>query len=432
MKKKHPVILYMAFLSLLGTGTTLAQQHPSKDKEGEVNILFGEPTKSTEAFNIFIENAPKSFTAPGMPRFAIVGKEKKFYLGVGGYAKTTVSFDWGNPIRNATNFTTSAIPMSQPAGNGGLIQFSAATSNLFANFVALPGNKNQLGVYISGNFLGNDYGFELQFAYLTYRGFTVGYNYGLFSDVAAAPPTIDYENAPGFTIVPNAVVDYVYKIDSKWSVGIGAELPIASATTNEATYMVNQRIPDIPAYVQYSWGKGSSWLRFSAIMRNMQYRDVIADKNRNNTGWGIKMSGSAALCSKLTAFYQAAYGKGITSYFQDIYDGGLDMVPDASDNGRLETVKAWGGYVGLQYNFSKNVYASATYSQVRDYAPEYADGQVAWGNQYEYAQYVVTNVFWKLTPNLQMGVEYLWGKRADMDGTSRHNNRVQSMLQLNF
>lgn len=432
MKKTYSVIIVLIIFSLFYTGKVYSQNHPSKDQSGEVTIVLGETGKNTEVFNIFMQNAPQSFTAPNMPRFAIMGKDKKFYLGVGGFAKTTVSFDWGNPITSAYDFTTSAIPMHQAKGNGGLIQFSAATSNIFANFVALPGDKNQLGIYLSGNFLGNDYGFVLQFAYLKYRGFTVGYNYSLFTDLAASAPTIDYENAPGFTILPNTVIDYTYQINPSWSIAVGAELPTASATLSESIYMVNQRIPDIPAYVQYSWGKGKSWLRLSGIMRNMQYRDMVADKNRNNTGWGVKLSGSATLCPKITTFYQAAYGKGISSYFQDIYNGGLDMVPDATHDGQLTTVKAWGGYLGVQYNICKNMYASTTYSQLRDYAPQYAGGTVKWDNQYKYAQYLVTNLFWNLTPSLQMGVEYLWGKRVDMDGLSRHNNRVQSMLQLNF
>lgn len=432
MKKRYYFLLLLAAASLSNTESVFAQNHPSKDKEGEVTILFGKGAKSVDVFNIFVDNAPKSFIAAGAPRFAIMGKDKKFYLGLGGYAKTTVSYDWGNPIKSGTNFTTSSIPMHLAKGNGGLVQFSAATSNIFANFVALPGDKNQLGVYVSGNFLGNDYGFELQFAYMTFRGFTAGYNYSLFSDVAAAPPTIDYENAPGFTVIPNAVIDYEYTIDKNWSVGIGAELPIASATTNEYTYMVNQRVPDIPFYVQGSWAEGVSWVRLSGIVRNLLYRDVVADKNRNNIGWGIKASGSTTFSPKLIAFYQAAYGQGISSYFQDIYEGGLDMVPTACQDGKLKTVEAWGGYLGFQYNFSKKVFASATYSHLRDYAHQYLDGTVAWDEQYKYAQYVVSNVFWKITPELQMGVEYLWGRRVNMDGLSRHNNRAQAMLQLSF
>lgn len=432
MKK---VYLFSSLL-LAGTfcaGSVVAQQHPSKPEEGEITVLLGDPAAAEDVVNVFVENGPKGFNDPNAPRFSIVGKDRKFYLGIGGYAKTTVSFDFGNPINNAEEFTTSAIPMNGVRkGNGGLLQFGAATSNLFANFVALPGDDNQIGAFINGNFLGNDYGFQLNFAYLTFRGFTVGYNYSLFSDVAAAAPTIDYENAPGLTIVQNVVVDYIYKFNKTWKIGIGAEMPVASATTDEYTYMVNQRIPDIPAYVQASWNDEGSWVRASAIMRNMQYRDMVADKNHTNTAWGVKLSGSALIVPRFTAYYEAAYGKGISSYFQDIYEGGLDMVPDAATPGKLKNVEAWGGYLGLQYNFTKDLFISGMYSHVRDYASRYTGGTTSYDNQYKYAQYVVGNVFWNLTSNVQMGVEYLWGRRKNMDGDNHHDNRIQTMMRLNF
>ena len=102
-----------------------------------------------------MENAPKSYNIPGAPRFAIRGKDNKFYLGIGGTAKTTLSYDWGNPIESGYDFTTSSILMQQRKGDGGLVQFSAATSSLYVNFVALPDTKHQLGVYFNFNFKGN-------------------------------------------------------------------------------------------------------------------------------------------------------------------------------------------------------------------------------------------------------------------------------------
>ena len=152
----------------------------------------------------------------------------------------------------------------------------------------MPGDKNQLGVYFNFNLTGNgnDYGFNLCYAYIKYRGFTVGYDYSLFSDMAAAPPSIDNEGPCGFTAIPNGVIDYRYNINSKWSVAIGAEMPMVSATTGENTYVVNQRVPDIPAYVQYSWGGGKSWLRFSGIMRNMLYRDELSGKKQGSAWLG--------------------------------------------------------------------------------------------------------------------------------------------------
>lgn len=426
----------MLLAAVLGLSpVAFGQNHPAASLPHKVTIINASRTAgtdTTDVFEIFLDNAPKAFNVPGAPRFAIEGDNHKFYLGIGGTAKTTLSYDWGNPIDNGYDFTTSAIPMQSAKGNDGLLQFSAATSGLFLNFVALPHTKNQIGVYFNFNLTGdgNNYGFNLNYAYIKYFGFTVGYDYSLFSDMAAIPPSIDNEGPNALTAIPKGVIDYRYSFNPHWSVGIGAEMPIFSATTGDGTYSVNQRVPDIPAYVQYSWNQGKSWLRFSGILRNMMYRDDVADRNRDCVGWGIKMSGSAGLGPWLTAYYQAAYGQGITSYFQDLYEGGLDMVPDG--NGRLKSVEAWGGYFGLQYNISSKVYATTTYSHLRNYAQRYDGGATAWGDQYKYAQYALANIIWNITPQVSTGIEYIYGRRVNMDGVSRNDNRLQAMLQVTF
>lgn len=175
----------------------MAQRHPTTPEFQEVKILNDKDSSGITEINVyetFVENAPKAYNIPGAPRFAIVGKDRKFYLGIGGTVKATVSYDWGNPIDNPFDFTTSAIPMSQRPGDGGKVQFSAATSSLYINFVALPGDDNQIGAYFNANLTGNNYyAFDLQYAYIKYRGITAGYSYSLFSDMAAAPPSIDNE-----------------------------------------------------------------------------------------------------------------------------------------------------------------------------------------------------------------------------------------------
>lgn len=435
MKNLTRLILLICATAIVSAA--YAQTHPLTPERQPVTILNDKSadtdTAGISVYDVFVENAPKTFRIPGAPRFAIEGKDRKFYFGIGGTLKATVSYDWGNPIKNACDFTTSAIPAQRRKGNGGLTQFSVATSSLFFNFVALPGSKNQIGAYINFNFTGNgdnNYGFNLYYAYLKYRGLTVGYDFSLFSDMAAVPPSIDNEGPCALTAVPNGVVDYRYQINPRWSVALGAELPMVSATVGDKAYLVSQRVPDIPAYVQYSWGGGKSWIRLSGIVRNMMYRDMVSDRNRNVTGWGVKVSGSASLAPFITAFWQGAYGKGITSYFQDLYEGGLDMTPHGE--GRLSAVKAWGAYIGLQYNISPKVYMTTTYSQLRNYARRYAGGATAWESQYKYAQYALVNVIWNITPQLSTGVEYIYGRRVDMGGLSCHDNRLQTMLSFSF
>lgn len=420
-----------AFLLLASAFSIAAQDsHPAK-KDVSVSIINHSDADSTDVSRKFRENAPVAFNIPNAPRFAIVGKNRSFYLGIGGQVKSTVSYDFGSPINNANEFATSAIPMNPAPGNGAKIQFSAMQSGLFVNMVALPDNPNSIGAYINFNLVNGNYGFNLVYAYLKYRGFTVGYDYSLFSDMAAVPPTIDYEGPCGLTAIPNGVLDYRHNFGKHFSAGIGLEMPIASYTDSKLTSTVSQRVPDIPAYLQYSF-TGNSRIRFSAILRNMTYRDLSTNRNRNTVGYGFKLSGTMEFIPNLITYYQAAYGKGITSYFQDLYDGGLDMVPEAGSDGRLTAVKSWGGYLGMQYNFTPKLYASATFSYLRNYAPRYTESSTPWADQYKYARYAVCNLFYNISSMLSCGLEYIWGSRTDMSGLTRHDNRIQTMLQVSF
>lgn len=429
MKTILPLLLTAAIMS----PAVIAQTSPAIPKTAEVKVIFNAGEPDEEIYNAFIENAPKRFNEPGAPRFAIIGKENKFYLGIGGVVKGVGLFDWGNPIDDPNDFTTADIPFDLPDGNGGKIQGSLGQSKLFINLVALPGTDNKIGLYVSGKFTGSGSAFKLAHAYVTYRGFTVGHTASLFEDGAAAPPTIDDEGPCGLVGVNNNLIDYTHSFGKRFKVGVGVELSSVSMTTTDLTRSVSQRIPDIPAFVQYNWSDGDGWLRFSALMRNIQYRDLVADKNRNKTCWGIKLSGSTPIgATPLQAYYQAAYGRGIGGYIQDLAGLGLDLSPEAGAPGRLDAVKAWGAYAGLQYTFSEKFLASVSYSQTRAYAKGYSAGSTPWNEQYKYAQYVSANIFYTILPGLQCGVEYLYGRRVDMDGMSRSDNRINTMLQFSF
>lgn len=424
----------MAAISVVYTPVN-AQVHPLHKNDKPSHLMFeGDTVRVAE---ILQNNAPAQYNIPGLPRFAIFGKEGKFYLGIGGAIKATAGFDFGDPISNPNSFVTSSLPMDNAPGNGGKFQVSAQQSSLFVNFVALPGSDNQVGAFVAVNFVDDNYALNLKQAYLTFRGIKAGYTYGLFCDVAAGVPTIDYQGPCSATSVQNGVIDYEHSFgkEHRWKAGVGLEMPQTSVTVASQTATVSQRMPDIPAFLQYSWAKGDGWIRGAVMVRNLFYRDLTTGKNVDKVGWGINISGHSPLAGALSASWQGVYGKGIASYFQDLNGKGMDLMPDNDRPGVLNTVKAWGGYFGLQYSFSPKVFCSATYSHVRTYAGCYNDAASpagGWGGQYKYAQYAVANVFWNITPILQTGLEYLYGRRVNYDGQQAHDNRIQTCIQLSF
>ena len=430
MKKSIFILGAMASAATLN----MAAQHPN-DKPAPVNVLLGEVEDSLKMYETFVENAPADAFVHNAPRFAIVGKDQKFYLGFGGDVKATMNFDWGSPIQNANEFAPYSIPMpgteAYKPGNKGWFGLSAQQTDLFLNFGALPDNPNKVGFYLNATLLGNGYLPQIRSAYVSYRGFEAGYGFSLFTDLAADPTTIDYDGPNSFTVAINAKLDYRHNFGKHFGLGIGAELPMASYTNAEHTSTVTQRIPDIPAYVQWNFGNNNR-IRLSAILRNMQYRDEASQQTKNLAGWGVQLTGNFNICDKLIGYYQAAYGKGMSSYFEDLTGNGLDMVPNPVNNGQLETVKAWGAYLGLQYNFSSKAYCNVLYSQVRNYAPNYNDGATPWTDQYKYGQYILGNFFYNINDLFTWGIEYIYGRRVNMDGLQAHDNRIQTMLQVSF
>lgn len=390
------------------------------------------PANHKEIHRLLNENAPADM--PGNSRFTFVGREHKYYLQIGGYAKATASFDFGNTFGHPNDFVTADIPTRPEPGNGGEVQFSAQQTHLCLNFIVMPGAKDQIGVYIGGNLRGDNYSPELQYAYLNYRGIQAGYNYTPFSDPGAQPSTIDYQGPNASTANQVGMVQYSRSFGPKkaWTVGGGLTAPFYSITDGEESRAVSQRVPDVPVFARYGWNNNTNWVRLSAVLRNMQYRDELLAKNLNKVGWGVQLSGVADLSDNLTAYWMGVYGHGISSYIQDLNGGGMDLLPDPCREGKMDAIQAWGAYGALQYNFSKTVYSTMGYSHVRTYAGRYCGGETAWGDQYRYAQYALANVFWNITPVVQTGVEYLYGRRVNYDASQGHDNRLQCMLQLTF
>lgn len=419
MKKTFTAITCLA----LGLGFTEAST-VANDSPDRADI-------KKEADRAFEENAPDDLKE-AVPHFAVWGKQGKFYIGLGGSIKLTAGVDAGDPLDNANELVTANIESSGP-GNHTKFNLSAMQSNIYLNFVGLPGSENQIGAFINMNFL-NNYVPVLQYAYLKWRGIKAGYAYSVFSDQGATPPTIDYEGPNAATAIPVPTLNYTWHFgkNKAWSVTAGLELSQLSQTNCARTRTVNQGAPDIPVAFQYSWNETSDWVRLSAVMRNMNYYNDASDRNIDIVGWGVSLSGTAEILPNLRTFWTGTYGHGIASYIQDLSGGNLDLTP-VGDRSRLKATKTWGAFGALQYNFTPDVYLTTSYSHVRNYADPWTGGDpLTYGEAYKYAQYVNGSLFWDINSFISTGVEYIYGRRVNFDRSQAHVNRMQAMIQLSF
>lgn len=206
-------------------------------------------------------------------------------------------------------------------------------------------------------------------------------------------------------------------------------MPVVDGLTNDNLSIGSQRMPNFPAYLQYGWNS-KCHLRAAAIVRSMTYDNLVANKAESETGWGVLLSTTFNLCSKVQVYGQGVYGRGISQYMNDLSNLNVDIVPDPDKAGRMQVLPMMGWYAGLQYNITPNVFVSSTYSQSRLYSEN--DYPSTPSEQYRYGQYLVANLFWNITSDLQVGAEYLRGWRTDFNDQTRHANRLNLAVQYSF
>ncbi|MBD5308552.1 MAG: hypothetical protein HDS15_04670 [Bacteroides sp.] len=424
---KKEILLVALLMGATGVIPASAQRDNRHHEKNVVSAFSHEDTDHSKVEKIIKSNAPASPNDNGLPRFIIVGKDHQFYLGLGAQFLGEGVFDWGDDMPSPILMTPSSIVPSTP-GNGASTRFAWQTSSIYMNFVALPGTHNQIGLFFKGNFKGANNTFHCHHFYARFRGLTAGYTTSPFTDASAESFTIDNEGPNGYPYLTLFTAYWKQNFTPDFSGAIGIDAPSASITTGTRTSTVNQRIPALPAYLQYAWDGGNSHIRLSGIIRPLQYRDLVRSENKTIVGTGVQLSGMAGLVGNLSVQYSGAYGSGIGNYLQDDTGIGLDAVPTAVD-GTLKAVRSMGLTGGLSYSFSPKVSSNLVYSHLSNW---FGENTALSDDTYRHGDYVVANIIYAVNKFVSAGIEYDYGNRRNISGSSLHTNRIQCQFAVTF
>lgn len=392
-------------------------------------VVTGDPAHPDHIGNIaeMYNRINAAFEDPQAPRFLFLDKKGAVALGIGGYMKAVGMYDFRGAV-NSNGFYTCDIPVPNSPAQYSRFGATVNHSTIFLKLVTRPTKIGRVTVYIQTNFTGDGedgYGLKLKQAYVTVGHVTLGKARSTFADGPSQAPTVDDQGPSGQVTAKNMLIQYASPSYSGFSWAASVELPSADYTLGRNTAVISQRVPDIPAYVQYEWDGGDSHIRLSGMLRELSYRNDAKAVNKFATGWGVQASAITNVVGGLQFFGHYTYGKGIASYINDLADMDLDLIP--AGNGRLKAPGMSGWTAGLTYNFTHDFFVSSSYSQARlyDTGASIADG-------YRYGQYIAANAFYNVIPDLRIGVEYLHGIRTDIGGHSGHANRLEAMVQYSF
>lgn len=427
MKRISKLILLSAFGFMTAASASAQSWVEMTDDATPVICISETINEAPDVVEIFQSTQSLYHHDPRAPRFILVDQKGKWALGIGGYLQTKIEYDFDKAVDNV-DFLPSAIQRgSAPSSQ---FRMDMTNSTLFLKLVGTSRLLGDFEVFTSANWRGSGLGLQLQNAYMSTKYLKIGYSVGSFMDVMAIPVTIDYGGPCGMTFYRTTQVMLKYGFDFGLSMGISLEAPHVNATGNETFSLDAQRVPDIPVFLQYNLNNNPlNHIRLGAIMRDISYTNKITAAHSDKVGWGAQASMLATM-GPVQLRGQFTVGEGIGSLVNNISNVGVDVVADPTSPGNpmMLTSEVW--YAGVQYNFSKRFFASATYSQTVLHSRKgYAEANPA---AYRKGQYLAANFFYNVTDNMQLGIEYLHGWRMDFNDKTYNANRINLSARYDF
>ncbi len=380
-----------------------------------------------ELINMFYYDQFRHFSDPDAPYFLFMSRDASLAMGLGGAVRMRAYYDWDGAMPTSA-FAPYFISMQPDPAKMRHFDTTPSGTCLFFRVIGRNKKVGRYQIYIEANFTGyQSRDFKLKKAYAMINDFTIGYAPSTFSDPAAQPPIIDAQGPSNKISGTNVLVRYMPRVAKRWVLAVSAETPVKQAVTYSSnTEAVDVRTPDGAAFVQYEWGP-TSHVRLSGVVRPLSYRDIEQERNHYKAGWGVMLSSVAHPVRELTTYATLNYGRGYAGLGSDLSMGNYDLVPDPTDASVLYAPAALGWCAGVQWNFRPNLFVSGSAS-----ATHYMPRSGAAPSEYRTGLMCAVNVYWNLTPRIQLGAEYDFGRRINVGGAHHNASRANLMAQFSF
>ena len=335
---------------------------------------------------------------------------------IGGYVKADFIYDF-NPIDSTDFFNVATIPVGAPPHTNA--RFHARQTRLSFDTRWIT-NERVVRAYVEGDFFGNQNSFRLRQAYGEMGPILVGQTWTTFTDVAAAPATLDFEGSVSNVNRRQAQARWTQPI-------LNEDLTLALAVENAQfdietppgiTIAPRTPSPDFAGHLRYEpdWGQFqiAGLYRIVGGQPTGESVEQFGDDVSTEPAWGLNFTGVIMLNDSTKAYYQIVYGDGIGSYLS---------LPDAAPTGSQQVglLPVFGWMVGLTHNWTNTLSSNFTYANNSlDASPFQPADDV------QRTTYLAANLTWKAWERVRFGVEYLHGTRENVDEAVGSANRVQA------
>ena len=297
------------------------------------------------------------------------------------------------------------------------LRATAKTTRIGLDFNTPVGDA-KVGGKVEVDFAGNGVNENLciRYAYLTYNNWLFGQTTSNFLS-SHAPEMIDFATNAGGGTTRIPQVRYAYNLAPTTKLLVAAEEGNSTGVTGTA---VKYSLPVLTGKITQSYADGNGNASARVLVENYKDNNVGKDK----TGWGVAVGTDFKVADPLKLFADASYVVGNSNYLYGS-NNAYSVV-----NGDIEQNEFTALQVGGTYKILPNLRSTLAYGAL--FADNGTDFAKANQTANEKIQQAWLNVIYSPAKPIDLGIEYINGKRETFAGQSYKDNRVGLMAKYNF
>ena len=401
--------------STLSSTSTIESREPHRPKKTGVSQTDRLDSESPTSVDVTYFDPAAVINVPG------TGTS----VGLHGFAQFQIIHDTNGPAGN--QFDTAFIPVD---GAPSETKFNINPSRL-AFSSSTPVSDGQLNTLISMDFNGQvdrpEPRLRLAYGELVNRdwglGVLGGQTFATMADLRAVPETVDFAVPAGSWAQRQPLL----RLTKSFRGGVLLESSIE--TPQNVRYINAEKRTRLPDFVLAgTWMLNGKYLRHFRL--NALARDLRAEGANGVTdsalGWAVAASAKVGL-----PFLGERDNLRLTAHFGDGYGTQLKGGPEEAifntASSELDTIRIWSSFGGIQHFWTKKFRSNLTYGHVS------ADNPASMpSDALDSTSYASANFIWNPFKPITLGIEYLWGRRKNVDGASGPSNRLLFSSQFVF
>ncbi|OTG69307.1 DcaP-like protein [Acinetobacter sp. ANC 4470] len=294
------------------------------------------------------------------------------------------------------------------------LRATGKTTRLGLDF-STPVESGKVGGKVEVDFAGTNDALRIRHAYLTYNDWLFGQTTSNFLS-NHAPEMIDFGTNVGGGTARVPQVRYGLKLAPATQLFISAEEGDSSGTG------IKYSLPNLTAKLTQGFAEGKGSVSARALVEN--YKSTAADDNE--TGWGIAAGVNYQVSAPLKISADASHVVGNSNY---LYGSNSAYVVNTTNNS-IEQNEFNAVQVGATYKFSPKLRSTLAYGA--SFAADDTDYAMLNTTANEKVQQAWINFIYTPVAPIDLGVEYINGKRDTFAGASYKDNRVGLMAKYSF